>query len=207
MKKLIPFLVVALVLFIYSCSPVILNSYIPQGVKPAPLKKILVWAMYKNPAQERIFENSFAQFLQSRGVKCMTAMAILDPSKKYEMTSLEKKFDSLGIDGICIISYLGTQKQANYVPPQTEVYPDYYGYYSWYYPMGYEVVTTGGYWTTTTFVNLAGKLYTNSDNKLVWTSQITIQDPNYIDDGARDIAAKVFTDWVNDGFIDKKAFY
>ena len=88
------------------------------------------------------------------------------------------------------------------------VYPDYYynyyNYYSWGYPMygyGSNVVTTGGYWATTSTVNLHANLYANSNNDLIWTAEIAINDPQYIDEVVVKIASQMYADWQRNGLL------
>ena len=57
------------------------------------------------------------------------------------------------------------------------------------------MVTSGGYWTTTTIVNLTANLYGNSKDELIWTAQVSITDPDYIDTASTEIAKDVYQDW------------
>ena len=126
----------------------------------------------------------------------------------HELESLEKKFDSLGVDGILVVTYKGTDKSQSYIPPTTTVYPDYYynyyNYYNWGYPLygaGANVVTTGGYWVTSSVINLEANLYSNSDNGLLWQASISVDDPQYIDQTSYQIAAQIYADWAKNGLL------
>ena len=69
------------------------------------------------------------------------------------------------------------------------------------YSPGYNVVTSGGYWVTTSTVNLQANLYHNHDNDLLWTASITVTDPNYIDEVASNIASNIYSDWQKNGLL------
>jgi hypothetical protein len=203
-------LVILIALFLSSCSPVTLNSYVnPKGTEKT-VSHLLVWGMFDKLEYRQPFEQYFTQYFNQKGIKSIGSLAILSPSRKYEYKDLESKFDSLGVDGILIFNYQNTDKNKDYVPPSTAMYPDYYynyySYYSWGYPIyspGYSVVTTGGYWTTTTVVNLTANLYGNSKDDLLWSAQISITDPQFIDEAAIQIARSVYTDFLNKRLIGK----
>jgi hypothetical protein len=194
-------------LFLTSCSPVTLTSWKNPKVDEQ-VGKIMVWGMFNKLEYEKPFEDAMSNYFTSKGLKAIPALSILNPNVKYEYTDMERIVDSIGADGILIFVYQGSDKEENYVPPTTTVYPDYYynyyGYYNWYYPNyapGYNVVSTGGYWTTTTIVNLQANLYGNRKDELIWTGQISITDPEYIDAAAVDIGKNIFQDLSKNGIL------
>jgi len=189
------------------CSPVTLTSWKNPKVNEQ-ISKVVVWGMFNKLEYEKPFEDAMVSYLNAKGMMAMSALDFLDPNVKYEYPELERIIDSVGADGILIFAYKGTDKEKDYVPPSTSIYPDYYynyyGYYNWYYPYygpGYNVVTTGGYWTTTTIVNLTANLYGNKKDELLWTAQVSITDPEYLDSSATDIARSVYQDWLKNGIL------
>jgi len=198
-----------LILIIGGCtSPISLTSWV-NPKEHQQVSTIAVWGMFDKLEYQKPFEQTISNFLNSKGLKSIEALSIIPPGKKYELAYLESKFDSAGADGILIVTYKGTDKQQNYVPPTTSVYPDfyynYYNYYAWgypaYYAPGASVITTGGYWVTTSTVNITANLYANVDNALIWTADISIDDPSYIDQASYEIAGTIFADWVKNGLL------
>jgi hypothetical protein len=196
-----------LMLLISSCSSITLTSWTNPKEKQQ-VSKIAVWGMFDKLEYQKPFEQTVAKFLNEKGLKAIEGLSILAPGTKYELPQLEKKFDSAGADGILIVTYKGTQKSESYVPPTTTVYPDfyynYYNYYAWGYPYwtpGASVVTTGGYWVTTSTVTLVANLYANADNGLLWTAEITVQDPDYIDQASYQVAGAMYSDWQKNGLL------
>ena len=195
---------------ITSCSPVTLTSYVnPKGAEKN-VSHLLVWGMFDKLEYRQPFEQYFTQYFSQKGIKCIGSLSVLRPDKKYEYKDLEKKFDSLGVDGILIFNYKNTDKDKAYIPETSTMYPDYYynyySYYSWGYPIyspGYSVVTTGGYWTTTTVVNLTANLYGNSKDDLLWSAEIAITDPSFLDQAAIQIAKSVYSDFVSKQLVKK----
>jgi hypothetical protein len=190
-----------------SCSNVTLTSWTnPKGNQK--ISKVIVWGMFDKLEYQKPFEQYAAAYFNSRGLKAIESLDFLRPNQKYELADLEKKFDSLGADALLIVTYKSTDKSQTYIPPTTTMYPDYYynyyNYYSWGYPMygmGASVVTTGGYWSTTTVINLRANLYGNTDNDLLWTAEIAVDDPEYIDQVSNSIASSVFADWQKNGLL------
>ncbi len=198
-----------LIAFLFtSCgSSVYLTSWTNPKEKQQ-IGNVVVWAMFDKLEYQKPFEQYAVSYFNSRGFKAMESLNFLAPGKKYDLKDLEKKFDSLGVDGILVVTYKGTDKSQVYIPPTTTVYPDYYynyyNYYNWGYPMygyGSNVVTTGGYWATTSTVNLQANLYANSNNGLIWTGDISISDPDYVDEVTLKVASQIYSDWQKDGFL------
>jgi hypothetical protein len=211
MKKsmLVPGSLFILIAFlITSCgSNVSLTSWTNPKEKEQ-IGNVVVWAMFDKLEYQKPFEQYATNYFNSKGFKAMESLNFLAPGKKYELKDLEKKFDSLGVDGILVVNYKGTDKSETYIPPTTTIYPDYYynyyNYYSWGYPMygyGSNVVTSGGYWATTSTVNLHANLYANSDNNLIWTAEIAITDPEYIDEVTLKVASQMYSDWQKNGLL------
>lgn len=210
MKKFIvsPALLLLLIVFLFSsCSPITLTSWTnPKENKQ--IGNVLVWAMFEKLEYQKPFEQYAASYFNSKGFKALESLSFLPPGKKQGLETLEKKFDSLGIDGILVVTYKGTDKSQSYIPPTTTVYPDYYynyyNYYNWGYPLygaGANVVTTGGYWVTSSVINLEANLYSNSDNGLLWQASITVDDPQYIDQTSYQLAAQIYADWAKSGLL------
>jgi hypothetical protein len=211
MKKttLIPGSMLVLISFLFtSCGS---SIYLTSWTNPKEKEKIgnvVVWAMFDKLEYQKPFEQYATSYFNSKGFKSMESLNFLAPGKKYELKDLEKKFDSLGVDGILVVTYKGTDKSESYIPPSTVVYPDYYynyyNYYNWGYPVygyGSNVVTTGGYWATTSTVNIQANLYANSNNELIWTGEIAITDPQYIDEVTTRVAAEMYADWQKNGLL------
>jgi hypothetical protein len=197
-----------LVAFLFtSCNNVTLTSW-TNPKDPQKISKVVVWGMFEKLEYQKPFEQYAVSFFNSKGLKAIESLSFLRPDRKYELADLEKKFDSLGVDALVLVTYKSTDKTETYVPQTTTVYPDYYynyyNYYNWGYPMygmGASVVTTGGYWATTTVINLRANLYGNDKNDLLWTADISVDDPEYIDQVSYSIASSIYADWKKNNLI------
>ena len=210
--KISGLMVISIVAIMMSCSaPVTLTGW-KNPKEHQTVSRVVVWAMFNRLEFRKPFEDASVKFLNSRGVKAIGSISFLNPDRKYELPELERILDSIGADGIVIYNYTGTDKTENYIPQTTTVYPEYYsnyyGYYSYGFSMyaapGYNVVTSGGYTTTTQVVNLTANLYANSDNALLWTGKITVTDPQYVDQSADKIMSYVYSEWVREQLVPAK---
>jgi hypothetical protein len=174
----------------------------PKAAADFKVQTAVIWAMFDKMAYERPFEETVADYFNSKGIKVVPALNLLEPKRKYENEELKEIFTKAGANCALIFSYEGTEKTENYVPGSTTVYPSYYyNYYNYYnhaYP-GYwgsgTVVTTPGYTTTTTTVYLVANLYANNDQGMVYTASIEVTDPDNIQASAFEIAKQLYADW------------
>ncbi len=192
------------VFLITSCgSPVTLTSW-KNPSDNVQISKIVVMPLFDKLEYMKPFEQTLDTYFITQGLKAIGSLDFLNPNVKYSIDEIKKKCDSLGADAILVFVYKGTDKSESYVPPTTFYGGGYGGYWGggyWgggFYGGGFyggNTVTTGGYWTTTSVVNLKASLYTKTSKDAVWTGDITVTDPNYVDQAANSIAQDIYADW------------
>jgi hypothetical protein len=197
---------------ITSCgSPVTMTSW-KNPADNSTISKVVVMPLFDKLEYMKPFEQSMDAYFNAQGLKALGSLDILNPNVKYPVSDIKKKCDSLGADAILVFVYKGTDKSESYVPPTTITTGGfggswgggYWGGGHWggggfYGGAGFDessTVTTGGYWTTTSVVNLKASLYTKSSKDAIWTSDITVTDPNYVDQSATTIAQDIYADWL-----------
>jgi hypothetical protein len=191
-----------------SCgSPVTLTSWKNPDYK-SQVSKVAIMPMFEKLEYMKPFEQSVTAYFERQGLKSISSLDFLNPSIKYSIDEIKKKCDSLGVDAILVFVYKGTDKTESYVPTTTYVSGGYGGYWGGgYWGGGYyggyvgNVVSTGGYWTSTAVVNLKASLYTRGYPKGVWTGDITVTDPQYVDQSAMNIAQYIYADWQKYGLL------
>ena len=186
-----------------SCgTPVTLTSW-KNPADNSKVSKVLVIAMFGKLEYVKPFEQSSAAYFTSQGLKCIESLDILNPTLSYTGEQIKKKVDSLGCDGVLVVKYKSTDKSSTYVPPT------YYGGFGGYWGGGFYGggfyggggMATGGYWSTTSTVNLSAYLYTSTKEGACWTGDITVTDPNYVDQAATTIATDIFADWQKNNLL------
>lgn len=133
------------------------------------ISKVVIIPLFAKLEYTQPFEESMKAYFNSKGLKSIGSLDFLDPAVKYQVEDIKRKCDSLGADAILVFEYQGTDKTKNYVPSTTYVnggFGGYWGgcYYGGFYSGGYYggTITTGGYWTTTSVVNLKASVYTHT---------------------------------------------
>jgi len=209
---------------IFSCaSPVSMTSWKNPAVN-AQISHVVVMPLFNKLEYVKPFEQAMDAYFNTQGLKAIGSLDFLNPTVKYTLDEIKQKCDSIGADAIVVFTYAGTDKTQNYVPPTTYVNggfggywgggywggpgfydgPGYYGGPGFYDGPGYyggNVVTTGGYWTTTSVVNLKASLYTKASKDAIWTADISVTDPNYVDQSATTIAQDIFANWQQDNLL------
>jgi len=195
---------------ITSCgSSVTLTSW-KNPADNSKISKVVVMPLFDKLEYMKPFEQSMDAYFNTQGLKALGSLDFLNPNVKYQISDIKRKCDSLGADAILVFVYKGTDKSENYVPPTTYTTGGFGGYWGGgYWGGGYgsrgfyggSTVTTGGYWTTTSVVNLKASLYTKSSKDAIWTSDITVTDPNYVDQSATTIAQDIYADWQKNNLL------
>ncbi|MEI6091995.1 MAG: hypothetical protein WCR42_16195 [bacterium] len=196
-----------------SCgSSVTLSSWKNPAVN-TQISKVVVMPLFEKLEYMKPFEQSLDLWFNNKGLKAIGSLDFLNPNIKYPIDDIKRKCDSLGADAILVFIYKGTDKSENYIPPTTYATGGWGGYWGggyWgggYWGGGYGggyyggAVTTGGYWTTTSVVNLQAKLYTKATKDAVWTAEIAVTDPNYVDQAAVAIAQQIYADWQKNNLL------
>ena len=191
--------IIALLLVISCTSPIALTSW-KNPNDHQQISKVVVIPLFAKLEYVKPFEQSMCQYFNQQGLKSIGSLDFLNPSKSYTVEQVRLKIDSLGADAVLIFKYTGTDKEANYVP--ATYYGGYGSYWGWgggFYGGG---IYSGGYWSTTSTVNIKGVLYNvkNTDSA-VWTADISVTDPQYVDQSAQQLAVKIYADWQNYGLL------
>jgi hypothetical protein len=201
--------------FLLSCAPPVTLTGWKNPEKNQAVSKVMVWAMFKRLEYQSPYEEASAKLLNSKGLKGMEALKFMNPKKKYELPELEKILNDAGADALLIFNYKNVDKTTDYIEPTTTYHPNYYNSYYNYYSWGYSnyasgyydgsgsgsAVTTGGYEVTTTVIYLTANLYSVSDQSLLWTGEISITDPKYVDLAANAVMKDIYSDWVKEKLV------
>jgi hypothetical protein len=198
-KSYLAFLAVISVFIITSCSsPITMTSW-KNPANTTQISKVVVMPLFEKLEYLKPFEQSMSTYFNSKGLKSMGSLEIFNPNIKYPIDDIKRKCDSLGVDGILVFIYKGADKTESYVPQTTYYTGGYGGYWGGgYWGGGYYgggVTTTGGYWTSTTTINLTANLYVKGSKEPLYTSEIQVTDPQYIDQVAATIAGYIYGDW------------
>ena len=192
-----------------SCGSSITMTSWKNPANTTQISKVAIMPLFEKLEYMKPFELSMSKYFTSKGLKNIGSLQFLNPSIKYPISEIKSKCDSLGVDAILVFIYQGTDKTETYVPETTYYtggYGGYWGggYWGGYYGPGYYsagVVTTGGYWTSTSTVNLTANLYVKGSKDPLWTSEIQVTDPEYVDQAAYNLAGYIYGDWLKNNVL------
>jgi len=194
---------IATMLIISCSSPITLTCW-KSPDDHSKISKIVIIPLFAKLEYVKPFEQSMGAYFASQGLKSIGSLEFLNPTKSYSVAALQHKVDSLGADGVLLFEYKGTDKDANYIPAT------YYGGFGtvWGYGGGFYGggVYSGGYWMTTSTVNIKAFLYNvKNASGAIWTADISVTDPQYVDQSANQIAQKIYADWASNGLLNPVA--
>jgi len=195
--------IAAMMLAISCTSPISLTSW-KSPDDHSKISKVVIIPLFAKLEYVKPFEQSMGSYFASQGLKSIGSLEFLNPTKSYTVAALQHKIDSLGADGVLLFEYKGTDKDANYVPAT------YYGGFgtAWGYGGGFYGggVYSSGYWMTTSTVNVKALLYNvKNTTGAIWTADISVTDPQYIDESATQLAQKIYADWAGNGLLNTVA--
>ena len=168
---------------------------------------ILVLAISDDLIKRSNVENAVVKKFTEYNIKSAASTNVLDYSSlevnkgKLDTNKIEeikKKLQSLGYDGVIVISLLDVKQKTEYVPGQS-YYGSYYhaGFYNYWYGT-YSVVNSPGYYVNKTSVYLETRLFDPATEDLLWAAQTESSDVKEMKDFsasfAEAITAKIIKD-------------
>jgi hypothetical protein len=141
----------------------------------------VVLALFDKLTYTQPFEEQLATYFNSQNLKSKKALDFMDPTTQYTNEQLNRKLDSVGADGLLLISYKGKDVSVSTTG-------GFYGGYRGWYGGGGQV------YTTSTF-NVSAKLYIVKNDKLIWTADMQLTDPNDVASSAKQVAQAIIKDW------------
>ena len=172
LRILARFCLVAAPLALASCAPntQLIHSWADPTAQSHSYKKIVIVGATPQAATRRIYEDSFAAELQSRGITPV-------PSYTFDQGKLDKDsaivaLKQIGANAVLVTRLVDKENYQTYYPPSyttvaapTAYYGGWYGYYS----MGYTYMSSPGYVTTDQLYRIETNLYDVHGDKLVWS--------------------------------------
>ena len=182
----------ALLFLLIGCSsPVSLTSW-KNPNENKQISNVVVIALFDKLNYIQSMEDAFYNTFTGQGLKSVKSLSFMVPFQTYQMTDLKKKLDSLGADGLLILTSKGADVSVDYNAPT------YYGFYGRF---GGGIAATGGSVYTSTTYNVRGNLYSAQDEGLLWTGDLAVTDPNDVGGAMNQMAQSVFADWVKNNLL------
>ncbi|HET9325835.1 MAG TPA: hypothetical protein VFQ05_03605 [Candidatus Eisenbacteria bacterium] len=154
------------------------NSWTDPTAANRSFKKIAVVGVTPKTSARRIYEDTFAQELQSRGITPVTSYSFAGEGQ-LDKDAAVAKLKELGVDAVIVTRLIDQETYQTYYPPTYSAVAApsaYYGGWYGYYSMGYSYMSTPGYTEENKVFRLETNLYDVTNDKLAWSglTQTTI---------------------------------
>jgi hypothetical protein len=140
-----------------------------------PMKKLLLIVQFHDKDLRGEASESLLKALSGKGIVMIDAYSMLHYDSMYRYSTLERKFDSAGVDGILIARLVDVRESDMYIMPGDVIPPyayNYFEYYSFYYYNDLGIITRPGYYEKQgREFRIDLNLYQNRGDMIVWGAQ------------------------------------
>ena len=176
------FFLLSLVFLLAGCSSTkLVTSWSEPAFTGKPLRKLLVIGVMENELQRNVYEDQFVKMLQDHGVTGIAAYSVIrGDDLHYSESDIREAVRQTGADGSVIARLGAIRKEQRYVPPTYEYEPAFgyrRGFYG-YYGMSYRYVSTPGYMTTDTIVELETTVFSTATEQMIWAGSTRSINPS-----------------------------
>lgn len=175
-------LILSLFVLLSGCSSTkLVTSWSEPDFTEKPFNKLLIVAVMENELQRNLYEDEFVKKLQGSEVTGIAAYSVI-PTKgtHYKESEIREAAEKTDVDAMLIARLVAIKKQERYVPPTYEYEPAFghrRGFYG-YYGMSYRYVSTPGYTTTDTIVELETTVFSTATEKMIWAGSTQSTNPS-----------------------------
>ncbi|HYG51567.1 MAG TPA: hypothetical protein VD905_11730 [Flavobacteriales bacterium] len=168
-------------------------------------KSILVASLTGNTVTRNGLESELTELLEKNGLTTAKSIDLFPPTINTQDSShaiLMKKVNARGLEAILTVSLLKKETESHYVdgsyePMMYAWYPNFWGYYTYWYPYTY----SPGYYTETTVYYLETNVYDAKTEKLAWSAQSKTYDLLHEADFSQEFARQIVQKMKQDGII------
>lgn len=183
------------VVIIVGCgSTQLVNLWRDPSYTSAPLNRIMVVAMRKDPIRRRMWEDAFVAALGKQQTGNLVAASYqLFPNEVPDTSALQESSREQGFDGILVVARVGRGILTNEIPGYTTAEPVTQYKRRWNtYVTRYDSVYHPGYTDTSTVVSVrTDLLLAREDGRLVWSATSKSVDPASAEEFRNAVADKV----------------
>jgi len=174
------FLLAALCLFLSSClsSTRVIHSWTDSSAGGYRVKNVLIIGVSRQNTTQRLFEDTFVEAFRAENIKAAASYKTAGWDLKPERQTIEAAIAKSGAKAVLITRVVNRKTKVNTYPGRVNYVPSpqYRGMYG-YYGYSYRVVHTPPITRTTHIVCLESNLYDVATEKLIWSAQSKVIDP------------------------------
>src|SRR5665647_2797624 len=110
--------VLFLMVFICGCAFTNITSFRDPAFPDKSFSCMVVCSSDPSFAYSQMIENTLVSKLTNAGIKAFSSVAVVPPTRKYDMAEFSKAFIDFGCDGILLVDVTGGRKDVLYIPNQ-----------------------------------------------------------------------------------------
>jgi len=167
-----------------ACSSTTMSSSWSDPSYKGQIKNVFIIGIAKNELNQRMFEGTFGNQLNSEGVKTVSSYKSISSTEKVDRETIIQAMTANGCDSVLLTKLIGQRRENVNNPGRASGYSSEYGYANrggrgnygsggWgkYYNRNYDVVYSPP--TTTEFVTLTVEsvLYDLKTEEMIWSAQ------------------------------------
>jgi len=186
-----------LVVGLVACaSTTIRDSWRDPSVGRIEFKKVLAMVISADATLRRVAEDELVR--QMQGIEAVASYTLLTEEDSRDLEKAKAKVTAAGFDGVVAMRLIKSEKQVTLVPgAYATSYPRFWGYYGHAWPIVYDP----GYLRTDTIVQVETKVYSLTDDKLIWAALSETFNPRDAQALVRGVAHAVAKDLQKQGLI------
>lgn len=202
-KFIMPVVLCCLMILIESCSSfALLDAWNDPSYHKSPLKKILIIAIIKDPAQRRIWEDAFVGELSKHGVNA-TSSYHLFPDALSDANQVVETVQEKGFDGILVTRLLHEKTETPYLESYvTTERLSRYNIFQKRYDVYYYNVQHPGYAESQSIDRRAIDVWViNNEERMIWSGTSHSPERNSVEAVQNDIANLVIPELARNAII------
>ena len=173
-----------------------------------PLKKLMVFSqLYDDQLREQLEINVIAA-LEKKGVEGISSTKVFSYDSMYFYSTVERKLDSAGVDGLLIIKMVEERSTDMYILPQELIPPyayNYYEYYSFYYYHDLPIISDPNYYRKPKqSFRIDMNLFQNKGDMIVWGGQTKTLNPLEPDKVIKSLGKKLTKKMLSEGVVTRE---
>jgi len=146
-----------------------------------PLRKLVVISQFYDEQVRGQVEENVISALEKKGIGAVSGDNILIYDSMYYYSTVERKLDSAGADGLLIVKMVEVRSTDMYILPQELIPPyayNYYEYYSFYYYHDLPIISNPNYYRKPNMTfRIDVNLYQNKGDMIVWGGKTKALNP------------------------------
>lgn len=172
-----------------------------------PMENIAIITQIHDEQLRQDVGQSLVSAFHNKGVDAVNADDFMIPDSMFYYSTLEREFNSAGVDGILIVKIVDAEDADMYIYPGDVLAPDAYNYYEYYSVFFYydlPIISAPAYYQREDIAfRIDFNLYQNKGDMIIWCGQSKQIDPNGLEKIIKGMGKKLVKTLVSNKLVRK----